>query len=429
MAEISVINDTVHDRSNTNFPIREIRAEGSQLSRLIKSLEDKTIDPAMYARIKYPSLLITSLKELAAITGNATVKDSIAGQISYLLNEPSRRKLMLNTILYGPPGCGKTTMGTKLAKIWYSLGYLETKNAKKWYNLIGDKVGDDQGQGQLLAIILLIVYSFAASALSAVVTVYRYVGLWYFMFIIIGFFVVLLVIYYFWINQNNDSWINTYNNYVNDLNKANTPNNNAGAGSIYCDADVGCITEKDIIKIVSREDFVDKYVGWSDKKTKTLLEESRGKVLFIDEAYSLVTSNRDQYGIEAVNTINRFVSENPDEIIIIFGGYKDKMQNSIFSVQPGLARRCMWHFECQGYNGEELYSIFARQAQKEALQLKDSDRIAEIIKNNTKSFTSYGGDTERLLFFSKLEASRENFMSDIPSTTISADNVAFLLST
>ena len=37
---------------------------------------------------------------------------------------------MLHTVIYGPPGVGKTKVGSVLAKIWASLGLLKKENKK-----------------------------------------------------------------------------------------------------------------------------------------------------------------------------------------------------------------------------------------------------------------------------------------------------------
>lgn len=83
--------------------------------------------------IRYPDLLVSSLEELNELIGNHSVKDSVATQVAYLIAVKTSKSdshiendhVMLNTILYGPPGVGKTLVGTKLAKIWYSLGFLD----------------------------------------------------------------------------------------------------------------------------------------------------------------------------------------------------------------------------------------------------------------------------------------------------------------
>lgn len=142
-----------------------------------------------------------------------------------------------------------------------------------------------------------------------------------------------------------------------------------------------------------------------------MLKDNLGKVLFIDEAYSLLNDSRDPYGLDALNTLNLFMSENPNGIVVIFAGYKDLLENGIFKAQPGLPRRCMWHFECDGYNGSQLSDIFIRQLEGEGWASDDEGATRSIIEENLEIFPSYGGDTERLCFFSQLESSRDEFVS------------------
>jgi len=132
--------------------------------------------------------------------------------------------------------------------------------------------------------------------------------------------------------------------------------------------------------------------------------------LFIDEAYSLLNDTRDAYGMEALTTLNLFLSENPGKIVVIFAGYEDLMKYGIFQAQPGLLRRCMWKFKIDGYSGDELADIFFLQAKKEGWRIpsKEIRKIRNVISSNKQLFTAFGGDTERLLFFSQLEASKNS---------------------
>ncbi len=196
------------------------------------------------------------------------------------------------------------------------------------------------------------------------------------------------------------------------------------------DKKVGQINDRDLIRVVSRQDFVAEYLGQTATKTKALLYANLGKVLFIDEAYSLYNGERDQFGIEALTTLNLFMSENPDGIAVIFAGYKELMKYGVFRVQPGLPRRFMWHFECTGYDGEQLADIFYRQVYQDGWGIRKSDyqAIRKLMCDNSDMFKSYGGDTERLLFYSQLEASRTNMMSDssytLSSNTVSRDTAS-----
>jgi len=54
---------------------------------------------------------------------------------------------------------------------------------------------------------------------------------------------------------------------------------------------------------VGRQDVVDRYVGGTAPKVKSLFSRAKGSVLFIDEAYSLVDGKRGMYGDEAISAI------------------------------------------------------------------------------------------------------------------------------
>jgi len=219
---------------------------------------------------------------------------------------------------------------------------------------------------------------------------YRKIGLFWFAIIVGVFIVIGLVVY----------WLGYLNNIMdweeNQTQKVLT----------------GELKDRDIITVVSRRDFVGDYVGQTAGKTKSLLMNNLGKVIFIDEAYSLLNDSRDPYGLEALTTLNLFMSENPESIVVVFAGYKDLMQNGIFTAQPGLPRRCMWHFECDGYDGVQLAEIFFDQLDKEGWKVENKKAVTKLINNNKELFPSFGGDTERLVFFVQLEVSRDCFLVD-----------------
>lgn len=165
----------------------------------------------------------------------------------------------------------------------------------------------------------------------------------------------------------------------------------------------------DLIRIVSREDFIGGYMGQSAIKTEKLLRDSIGKVLFIDEAYSLVNDEKDSYGIEALSTLNRFMSEHAKEIIIIFAGYKDKLETTIFKYQPGLKRRCTWNFEIDPYTEVGLAHIFKEQLRKTDWLISEDIDLVKFFKDNKEDFPFFGGDTLRLAFSCKICYSSEIF--------------------
>lgn len=81
--------------------------------------------------------------------------------------------------------------------------------------------------------------------------------------------------------------------------------------------------------VTDRDDLVGSYIGQTAQKTQKILESARGGVLFIDEAYTLVTSSSDSFGIEAVTAILAYMVKHHGELVVILAGYPDKMNKFI----------------------------------------------------------------------------------------------------
>jgi DNA polymerase III delta prime subunit len=400
------------------------------LNDLIYKIEEGILTHANYINtIRNPNLLLNSLKELRDITGNEKVKDSIASQITHLIISKRRaaenpgmkedNDVMLNTVFYGPPGVGKTLLGSKLAKIWSALGYLDGNKRTPSTNTnneglaaaIQDLMGGNQQEENnitSLFIIAVIIMVFIA-ALSLIWNFYSKFGAYWTVMIIIIMFIFIIIVSYYVIN------------IVNSSNPTNSLNNWSSSDKSTINKKLENIKDAepdgDILRIVTRADFVDKYVGGTDKKTLNLLKSCIGKVLFIDEAYSLINGVHDEFGMEALTTLNLFMSQNPNKIIVIMAGYKDLLETGIFTVQPGLQRRFMWQFDCVGYDSKELTEILISQARDGGWGFVNDKEISDLIHNNYDLFPAFGGDTKRLLFYAKLEHSDE-FMTNSKNMSI-----------
>ena len=118
---------------------------------------------------------------------------------------------------------------------------------------------------------------------------------------------------------------------------------------IYCS--LGFLTT-DKFKVVGRSDLIGGYLGQTAIKTKKVLKDSIGGVLFIDEAYSLGSGKNDDdsYAKECIDTINQFLSENTSEFIMIIAGYKNELDRCFFNMNPGLRRRFPWVYDLKNYN-------------------------------------------------------------------------------
>jgi len=369
------------------------KTKQSDLEELIDEIEDM-IDSNHEAlsNVQDKKLLLKSLKELNSIIGMERLKTSMVLQINFLINNRKDKGItpkMNNTILYGPPGVGKTSVGKVLSKIWYSLGCLQKYEASRETAETPENTALTFQKCYMVIILAVIVYSVASSLVETI------------MMKRILFLLVLLVSIYLIYRLQKDG-------------------KESGKSRSQSRKEIN--NESDIIKVVSREDFVAGYVGQTAIKTLKLLEANRGRVLFIDEAYSLCRDDRDPFGKECLDTLTKYLSENP-EYIVIFAGYKKDIENSILKFQPGLARRCMWILECDPYDSEELSEIFITQANRDGWDVDDREEVRELFKKHSTQFPNYGGDTERVLHYSQLFYSKDNLRNKKINKRLKIDQI------
>lgn len=121
---------------------------------------------------------------------------------------------------------------------------------------------------------------------------------------------------------------------------------------------------------VGRGDLVGKYVGWTAPTIKKKFKEANGGILFIDEAYSLVDDRDGSYGDEAINTIVQEMENRRNDVIVIFAGYPDKMEQ-FMRKNPGLRSRIAYHVHFDDYTPDELCEIASLIAKKKGVKLDD----------------------------------------------------------
>jgi probable Rubsico expression protein CbbX len=108
---------------------------------------------------------------------------------------------------------------------------------------------------------------------------------------------------------------------------------------------------------VTRDDLVGQYVGHTAPKTKEVLKRAYGGVLFIDEAYYLHRpENERDYGQEAIEILLQVMEAERDKLVVIFAGYKDRMDD-FFRSNPGLSSRVAHHIDFPDYDVDELMAI------------------------------------------------------------------------
>jgi stage V sporulation protein K len=170
---------------------------------------------------------------------------------------------------------------------------------------------------------------------------------------------------------------------------------------------------------VDRSELVAGYLGQTAIKTEEIINKAIDGVLFIDEAYSLSSSNSDTYGDEAINVLLKRMEDDRDRLVVIVAGYTHEMEGFINS-NPGLQSRFNRYIEFEDYNAFELTKIFESLIIKNEYKLDNlaKDKIFQhfdsITKNNSKDFGN--GRYVRNLFEHVIQE-HANFITKIPNPT------------
>ncbi len=108
---------------------------------------------------------------------------------------------------------------------------------------------------------------------------------------------------------------------------------------------------------VSRTDLIAGYQGQTALKVKKVIEEAKGGVLFIDEAYSITENDHsDSYGRECLTELTKALEDYREDLVVIVAGYTEPM-NLFFESNPGLRSRFNTFIEFDDYSPQELINI------------------------------------------------------------------------
>ena len=118
------------------------------------------------------------------------------------------------------------------------------------------------------------------------------------------------------------------------------------------------ILKKNIFKKVTRSELVAGYLGQTAIKTKKVVEECLGGVLFFDEAYSFAPD--ESYSKECIDTLCECLSDNRNNFMMIIAGYEEELENTFFKINSGMKSRFIWRFDIEKYSIEELMQIFIK---------------------------------------------------------------------
>jgi len=120
----------------------------------------------------------------------------------------------------------------------------------------------------------------------------------------------------------------------------------------------GLLDSPEVVE-AQRSDLVGEYLGATAIKTNELIDSALGRVLFSDEAYSLVNEGdgqSDRFGAEAVQTLIKRAEDDRENLIIILAGY-EKQTEAFLATNPGMASRFATRIRFPSYSTEELFAL------------------------------------------------------------------------
>lgn len=164
----------------------------------------------------------------------------------------------------------------------------------------------------------------------------------------------------------------------------------------------------------SRADLIGMYCGHTAVQTQKIIDRCRkvGKVLFIDETYSLGgdRSDRDNFSKECIDTINKNLTEGSGEFICIIAGYPEDIKKCFFSHNKGLERRFNFRYNIDKYSPSELLGIFMLKLRENGWNIENNQTItSDFFKQNEDYFPHFGGDIVTFLQKCKISHAKRIF--------------------
>ena len=106
-----------------------------------------------------------------------------------------------------------------------------------------------------------------------------------------------------------------------------------------------------------------------------MLESALGGTLLIDEAYALASGGENDFGLEAIDTLVKFMEDHRDDLAVVAAGYPDEMRKLI-ETNPGLESRFTRTIDFPDYTNDELVAIFDSMSSKKRYDLDADARRA-----------------------------------------------------
>ncbi|KKW66086.1 secretion protein EccA [Mycolicibacterium elephantis] len=130
---------------------------------------------------------------------------------------------------------------------------------------------------------------------------------------------------------------------------------------IYCGLG---ILRKETVREVHRADLIGQHIGETEAKTNAIIDNALDGVLFLDEAYALVsTGAKNDFGLVAIDTLLARMENDRERLVVIIAGYRKDL-DAFLDTNEGLRSRFTRSIDFPSYTPHELVEIAVRMAEK-----------------------------------------------------------------
>jgi len=192
--------------------------------------------------------------------------------------------------------------------------------------------------------------------------------------------------------------------------------------------DLGILKNGHLVE-TDRSGLVAEYIGQTAVKTNKIIDSAIDGVLFIDEAYALISGGNADYGKEAIATLLKRMEDNRDKLVVILAGYTDEMKMFIDS-NPGLQSRFNRYIEFPDYSADELHQIFRLNLQKFDYHISDiiDDLLKDFFQKSVTSKDRNFGNARfaRNLFEKTIERQANRLAKEVDLTNEKLSEICFV---
>ena len=133
---------------------------------------------------------------------------------------------------------------------------------------------------------------------------------------------------------------------------------------------LGILSEGQVVS-VERRTLIGTYIGQTERNLSMILQQAKGNVLFIDEAYSLSVGNGNEdndFGNQALQGLLTALAVEKPDMVVIMAGYKKDIDRML-SRNQGMAGRFPYRFDFVDFTSDELLEIGNMVLKKKQLEM------------------------------------------------------------